>query len=50
MTFSRSVFYQGKHLPTDYLTGTEASVVDMGFTAGETAFDASRLALGSSCK
>lgn len=47
---SRSLFYQGRHLPADYLTGTEASIIDIGFTAGETAWDTSRLPLGSSCK
>jgi RHS repeat-associated protein len=49
-SLSRSVFYQGKHLPADYLTGTEASIVDVGLTTLDAVQYAGGIPLGASCK
>lgn len=47
---TRSLIYQGRHVPSDYLSGTNASVVDIANTGVDVAGDTATSSIGASCK
>jgi RHS repeat-associated protein len=47
---TESLIYQGRHLPSDYLSGTNANAIEIGTTAADVEASTVTSSIGASCK